>query len=694
MTEWLARFGSETAVLFAQSTPYLFVGFYLAGLLKVLVPESLIYRQLGGDRLKSVFLAALYGTPIPLCSCSVIPTAVALKRAGASKGATASFLISTPETGVDSISMTWALLDPILTVVRPLAAFVTAVATGGLVNVFVRNKWDGPEPAAPADDEASCCGHDHDHGAAGATEAEPERQPSKPKAAWRYAFGPLLDDLTPWFVLGFLISGLIATVTPANLFTEIVPRGWPAILLMMVIGTPMYICATASTPVAAALIAKGLEPGAALVFLLVGPATNITTLLIVAQLLGRRVLMLYLIGIVGLALAFGLGINALYGALGTDLSATVAETLGHGVAPWETVVALVFLFFLLASVRRLGLVTLWGRKVGGWLGCDPSPRAIRVALGLVVLGLWGSTGLTSVRPGETAFRMRFGLVVDTRSEPGLVLHWPAPIETVAIVRENEVRATELGYRSVGENEVDRLELDGEAEIACGDETLLSITYVVHWAAKDAWALQFRLVDPDALVRVSAEAALRSILAGRSSSDVLVGDRPALERAAAERLQDDLDEIEAGVRVVAVYLRDVHAPEDVHASYRDVASALEDQERERHEARGFEAEALAQARAGAWTREQRARAEARGVVDLAQGGVAGFLGLADEYARHPEIMGLGLFLEAAERAYAGARIVLPFGSVDVSLYQVTKRGEDRATSTPDEPQWLEDLEGPR
>jgi len=691
MSEWLARFASETAALFAQSAPYLFVGFYLAGLLKVLVPEGLIYRQLGGDRLKSVFLAALYGTPIPLCSCSVIPTAVALKKAGASKGATASFLISTPETGVDSISVTWALLDPILTIVRPVAAFVTAVATGGFVNVFVRNRWDGPEPEA---EELETCAHadhdhDHDHGS-----AEPRVVESKWRAAARYAFGPLLDDLTPWFILGFLISGLIATLTPANLFTEIVPRGWPAILLMMVIGTPMYICATASTPVAAALIAKGLEPGAALVFLLVGPATNVTTLMIVARLLGRRMLILYLVGIVGLALAFGVAVNGLYAALGTNLSATVAETLEHGVAPWQAVVSLVFLAFLVVSARRLGLWTAWGTKVAGWFGWRPSPGTVRVASLAIVVVAWASTGLTAVGPGETGFRMRFGRVVATHAEPGLALHWPVPFETVTLVRGDEVRSAELGYRSAESDEADRLQLESEAEIACGDETLLSISYAVHWAVSDPWRFRFELEDPGALVRVSAEAALRTIIAGRASGDVLVGDRPALERAAVQQLQSDLEELDAGIRVVAVYLRDVHAPEDVHPSYRDVASALEDQERQLHEARGFEAEALAQARAGAWTREQRARAESQAAIDTAAGDVASFVELADEYARHPEIMGLGLFLEAAERAYRGARLVLPLGSVpvpDVSLYRMTNRGAADGESVEGEPQWLEDIE---
>jgi len=139
---WLGEFLREMGVLLAEAAPYLLLGFVLAGLLKVFVSERLVTRHLGGNSLKSVFLASLYGTPIPLCSCSVIPTATALKKAGASKGATTSFLISTPETGVDSISVTWALLDPVMTVVRPVAAFLTALVTGSAVNVLVKRGWD------------------------------------------------------------------------------------------------------------------------------------------------------------------------------------------------------------------------------------------------------------------------------------------------------------------------------------------------------------------------------------------------------------------------------------------------------------------------------------------------------------------------------------------------------------------------
>ncbi|MDF1800568.1 MAG: SO_0444 family Cu/Zn efflux transporter [Planctomycetota bacterium] len=314
----------ELVALFADTAPWLLVGFVLAGVMKVFVPEKWIQSHLGGTGAWPVLRASLYGVPIPLCSCSVIPTAASLRKAGASKGATTSFLISTPETGVDSISVTYALLDPLMTVIRPVVAFVTAVVTGLGVNLLGRLGWDREGIGLGAED-----GHaSHDHAEDSCCDSN-----DKPKGKLRevldFAFVTLLDDLTPWLLVGFVLSALVAGLVPDSFFIESVPAGLPSMLLMMLVATPIYICATASTPIAAAMIAKGLHPGAALVFLLVGPATNMTTLLVVSKLLGRRCLMVYLGGIVLTALAAGLLVDALYARLDMDLSAIVASALGE-----------------------------------------------------------------------------------------------------------------------------------------------------------------------------------------------------------------------------------------------------------------------------------------------------------------------------------------------------------------------------
>lgn len=341
---------STVLTLVAEAALYLLLGFLFAGFLKVFLPEQKIYQHLGGNRFKSVLLASLFGIPLPLCSCSVLPITMAMRQNGASKGATTAFLISTPETGVDSIGITYALLDPIMTVARPVAAFMTALVTGAGVNALVRQGWD--EQTVTVSEEACCDDYCHDH-------ADPTPSTSglrqKLRAAVAYAFGPLLDDLTPWFLLGFLLSGAIDLLLPDRFFQDAVPTGLASSLLMVALGIPMYICASAATPVAAMLIAKGLDPGAALVFLLVGPATNVATIIVVRNFLGNRILALYLVGIAGCALLLGAIVNNIYWLAGINLSATISAVVRSGISPVDALATAIFVALLCRSLRRLQL---------------------------------------------------------------------------------------------------------------------------------------------------------------------------------------------------------------------------------------------------------------------------------------------------------------------------------------------------
>jgi len=313
---WAAIWG-----ILAESGPWLLGGFLIAGLLNTLIAKEKVFRHFGGNDFISVFKAALFGAPLPLCSCSVIPTAAGLRDAGASKGATTSFLIATPETGVDSIGITWALMDPLMTLLRPLSAVLTAMCSGLMVNRFAAGDATAmtEEPA-----EESCC--------ASKAAAKPTLSARLTGAA-HYAFGKLMSDLTPWFLLGFLISGLITVLVPDGFFGGTLPSGWPSLLAMLVVSMPMYICATASTPVAAAMIAQGLDPGAAVVMLLVGPATNITTILVVRQFLGKAVVNIYIICLVVCSLLIGWGVNLLYSTLDLNLKETIPHVseMEHGI---------------------------------------------------------------------------------------------------------------------------------------------------------------------------------------------------------------------------------------------------------------------------------------------------------------------------------------------------------------------------
>ncbi len=355
VTDFALLWAQETWDILLESAPWLMGGFLLAGLLHVLVPIATISRHLGRPGWAGVLKASLVGIPLPLCSCSVIPVATSIRRQGASRGAFAGFLVSTPETGVDSIMLTYALLGPVLAVVRPVAAFVSAVTVGILVGD------DKPEPQAngsalptlqpaAASGEPSCC----------CSSEEPEAAAPRNRLAQAAHYGlvEMMADLSPWLFTGFLLAGLAGAAIPDGFLERNVGSGIGAMLLMLVVGLPLYVCATSSTPVAAALIARGLSPGAALVFLLAGPATNLTTMLVVSRDLGRRGLMVYITTIAVVAVAFGWLVDR--GLRGWLPQITEAPQIAHDHSP-----TLAFPLALLFAVLLFNGLRVRIRRKGG-----------------------------------------------------------------------------------------------------------------------------------------------------------------------------------------------------------------------------------------------------------------------------------------------------------------------------------------
>lgn len=341
--------------LLKESAVYVLFGVLIGGLLRVFLTAATVARHLGKGRFLSVLKAALMGVPLPLCSCGVLPAAAALKRQGASNGATTAFLISTPESGVDSMAITYALLGPVLTVARPMAAMLTAFSAGVLENLFGKKKEGStaakPDLSCPVD---GCCS-----GEGCPTEEHRRHHSFKEKltAGFGYAFGELWTDLAPLFFVGILAGGLITALVPKEFLTRYMGGGIIAMLMMLVAGIPMYICATSSTPIAAALILSGVSPGAALVFLLAGPATNITSLVVLTGILGRRATIIYLATISAAAVGFGLALDWIYASLGLSASA-MAGSAAEIVPSW---IKLAGAFVLVAisvkplflSIRRL-----------------------------------------------------------------------------------------------------------------------------------------------------------------------------------------------------------------------------------------------------------------------------------------------------------------------------------------------------
>ena len=302
--------------LVVESAPWLLAGYLLAGIIKQVIPDRWVKGQLATPGTGSVVKAALIGAPLPLCSCGVIPAALGIRKAGASKGATSSFLVATPETGVDSISFSYAVLGPIFAICRPVGAISSAIIAGLLVNVM-----DRKDASAEAEAEAGhCCG---------SASTEPETMAplgERLVKAIEYGYGRMIADTAKWLLIGLIAAALISVLVPQSFFLQW-GDGLLAMIVMVIVGLPMYICATASTPVAAGFLFAGISPGAALVFLLTGPATNVATIGVIREQMGIRSLIAYLVGVIGTAIACGLLLNELYAWFGWPLQ---LSAMAHG----------------------------------------------------------------------------------------------------------------------------------------------------------------------------------------------------------------------------------------------------------------------------------------------------------------------------------------------------------------------------
>ncbi|HBS83467.1 SO_0444 family Cu/Zn efflux transporter [Vreelandella alkaliphila] len=286
---------NELLSIALSAAPWLLLGLVIAGLIKALMPEHLLQRWMGGRGLGSILRAAVIGMPLPLCSCGAIPTALALHRGGAGRGPTTSFLISTPGVGVDSMLITSVLLGPLMALARVLGALVTAIVTGILVGFTGQSALPKSTPVS------SCCaskGADDGHAHAHATES------TGVIAGLKYAFSDLLDDISSWMFAGLLLAGVLVTFVPPETLVGF-SGGLLALILMAVIGIPLYICATAATPVAAGLLLAGISPGMALVFLLAGPVTSLATLAILRREFGNQALAVYLVSILLVTVLIG-----------------------------------------------------------------------------------------------------------------------------------------------------------------------------------------------------------------------------------------------------------------------------------------------------------------------------------------------------------------------------------------------------
>jgi len=311
-------------------SPYLLLGFLIAGVLHAFVPSTIYSRYLAGTGFRSVATAALFGIPLPLCSCGVLPTAVALRRSGASRAASTSFLIATPQTGVDSIAATYSMMGLPFAILRPVAALVTSLLGGLAVG-----HWERKGALDDVRDDANY------------------EFSELPRGLWnklletvKYGFFDMMQSIGRWLLLGLVVATLITVLLPNDFFSTY--ARWPLLnmLIIVLVAVPMYVCATGSIPIAAALMLKGMSPGCALVLLMAGPAANLASMFVVNNAFGRKATVVYLLSIIGGAIGFGVLVDYWPGMQEVFVNALPCHVMhhGHGMgASWLNTVCSVFL---------------------------------------------------------------------------------------------------------------------------------------------------------------------------------------------------------------------------------------------------------------------------------------------------------------------------------------------------------------
>ncbi len=655
MSEFLATAVNEIVRIFYEGSIFILLGFLIAGLLHELLPANAISHHLGRESPRAVVLAALFGAPIPLCSCGVLPAAAALRAKGASRSALTSFLISTPETGVDSVALTYGLMGPVMAVVRPVVAIVTGIVAG-LLSIVTSTDTAADGESLPS----------HSHANAEVpTDTHDGNWRVRARRAASYGFTTLIDEIAFWLIVGIALTGFLAASIPDDFFSTVLgwDRGIVPMLAMLAIGLPLYVCASASTPIAAALVVKGLSPGAALVFLLAGPATNAATIAVVGRLLGARHLRIYLGAIIFTSLAAGLLLDA-FAAEAVRSATLVSDPRNDSwpAAAAKTAAAVALAALIVASFRRTrfreGIAEVRDqtkRLAAAVRGFHPRVLLNRTVFGSIGLVL-GLTLLPQaalvVGPGERGIVRRLGRVVAADLQPGLHLHLPPPIGSGETVDVDLVRSVTIGY-TIG-RDGRRESVSDESFYLTADENIIDVHAVVHYRVTDPARFRLGIEAADALIRSLARRELVVTIAGSPIDTIYSTARAQAEERFGDGLARSVTELRLGCEIVDARLLDVHAPADVHDAFRDVASALEDREREILVGTGYAAERTAEASGNASAVLDAARADAQRAIKLSRAEGTAFAGIAHEHLRAPYLTETRLYLEAIESSLASPR----------------------------------------
>ena len=627
--------------------PLFLLGLSIAGVLYILISQAAVLRMMGQESLKSVATAAAFGVPLPICSCGVIPITATLRKKGASRSACMSFLITTPETGMDSIFVTWGLMGPVMAFLRPVAAFFSALVAGICAIAFIRDDPERDELKGEFEEHDHGHEHEHDHGfdddeavvgirglwqsicaacvafgyksirwlrlnnwnrpllkpedlesidGAPKSDAVPLRVVGK--RMFTFAFIEMADDIVFALVVGVLLSGVVVTVVPDDL-AEHGFSGPLMYLFMLAIGVPLYMCASASTPIAAALVAKGVSPGAALVFLMTGPATNTATIIVLLKQFGARFVSIYLGSIVFGAIVSGVALDLTLMAIGWEIAINLDGTTSGfiGFLEWTGAIALTALIIwrfwkgaakagyndMVVNIRSF-ITRISGIDGTSILSQFLSIKSRFVFIGVpIILVVYLATGFTAVPPGHLGYGKLFGEVRRLNLEPGLHYAPPWPIGTIDVLPHTINHRILVGISTV-DSPLENVDIGGAvsqgkeakpaaaqwhsssaiasqknprlAEFLTGDEGLLQILISIHFSIADPYNFFYRNADSFEAIVHTVQSTAREFIAANGLTKLLTSKRREIEHFLSEDLSEHLG---------ALYLDDPNGPDSTHAS---------------------------------------------------------------------------------------------------------------------------------
>ena len=710
---------------FLLLAPMLLLGLFLSGLIHVFISRQAILHWLREDSLKSVSTSAAVGVPIPLCSCSVVPVVAEMRRKGASRSSCLSFLITAPETGADSILVTNAFFGWVVAIVRPVISFVTAVVAG----IFCIGLLRGRDDEATADQEGHDHDHDHDHdhghlpllagsddcyvspsllkrltlnwlktaaSAAGrwktASWVKPEfyrealgRQAEQDATAatspegqeeldfkrvakhiFRYGFVEIADDILFALLVGVALGGVLFLVIPGDLMANEYAR-WLSYPVMVLIGIPLYICASASTPIAAALVAKGVSPGAALIFLMTGPATNTGTIAIIVSQFGARFASIYVASVIAVTAALGILIDFMLLATGVSISVNLVASDSPALQflQWGGAFLLIALIVwrfragalhsgwedLLLNLRPLSRPwrRTWGRLTRShsvWGVVSPA-APLGLMLWALALVLFLGSGFTTVPPGSVGYGLLLGKVHWRDLQPGLHYLAPRPFVQVDKWPVREVKSVMCDYPH---------------DYVSGDLNLLTLTVNVQYRVEDPYEYHYRTTDPEKIITDVVKAHLRSFVSARDLEQLLNVHRVTLEEHITESLTSDVhleNSVLQTVDLVKVNLLEINPVAETVSAFRDVSSAQEDRERIIVNAQRFLVSLIPQAHGNADWEVEQAEGEAYRKVKTSAAEAEAISVVAAAVRSAPGVLHNMLWREKLETALSGnPKIIVP------------------------------------